>query len=175
MRSLASIGHIAVGMAAGRVFAGREAPRGVLVRAMIAFSALSMLPDLDVIGFFVGVSYDDEWGHRGASHSIVFGLLLAGVVTLATRPMKLPPLKTFGVAAVVAVSHGLLDSFTDGGLGCALWWPFSQARFFAPLTPIPVAPIGAAMLSGRGLYVVLVELVMFGPLFVFATFPRRRS
>jgi len=171
---VASIGHIAVGMAAGRVFAGREASRGKLARAMIAFSALSLLPDLDVVGFFFGVSYEDEWGHRGASHSIVFGLLVAGAVVLLTRAMKLPPLKTFAVAAVVVASHGVLDSFTDGGLGCALLWPFSQARIFAPVTPIPVAPIGAAMLSGRGLYVVLVELVLFGPVFIFATFPRRR-
>jgi inner membrane protein len=27
--------------------------------------ALAMLPDLDVIGFALGVQYGDPWGHRG--------------------------------------------------------------------------------------------------------------
>ena len=171
---MASLGHIAVGMVAGRVFAGREPTRRALAGGMLFFSALSLSPDLDVIGFWLRVAYEDEWGHRGASHSIVFGLLAAAVIAAIARLMKLPPLKTFAVGAVVLVSHGLLDALTDGGLGCALLWPFSHERFFAPVTPIPVAPIGAAMVSGRGLYVLLVELVMFSPLFIYATFPRRR-
>ena len=42
---MASIGHIAVGMAAGRLYCGKGASRGQLARAMAGFSALSMLPD----------------------------------------------------------------------------------------------------------------------------------
>jgi inner membrane protein len=79
------------------------------------------------------------------------------------------------LGAVVAVSHGLLDTLTNGGLGIALAWPFSMARYFAPWTPIPVAPIGVRMLSGRGLRVVMTEALQFAPLLVWTVWPRRRA
>jgi hypothetical protein len=46
---------------------------------------------------------------------------------------------------------------TNGGLGCALLWPFSDERFFVPWRPIPVAPIGLAFLSARGLRIAVIE------------------
>ena len=65
---MASIGHIAVGMAAGRYFgADRRRARD----AAIVFSVLSLAPDADAIGFHFGVQYADPFGHRGASHSLV--------------------------------------------------------------------------------------------------------
>jgi inner membrane protein len=79
------------------------------------------------------------------------------------------------LCAVVAISHGLLDTLTDGGLGIALLWPFSDARYFAPWRPIPVAPIGGRMLTRGGLRVVLVEAVQFAPLLVWAVWPRSRE
>ncbi|HYX92236.1 MAG TPA: hypothetical protein VE782_11770, partial [Myxococcaceae bacterium] len=46
-----------------------------------------------------------------------------------------------------APCHGLLDALTDGGLGAALFWPLTAARCFAPVLPIPVAPIGPGIFS----------------------------
>lgn len=63
-------------------------------------------------------------------------------------------------------------TLTDGGLGIALLWPFSNARYFAPWTPIPVAPIGARMVSRSGLRVVLTEAFQFAPLLVWAVWSR---
>jgi len=81
-----------------------------------------------------------------------------------------------GLLAFVALaSHGVLDTLTDGGLGAALLWPFSNERFFAPVRPLPVAPIGAGMLSPRGLYVVVVEFIVFLPFWAYALWPRRRA
>jgi inner membrane protein len=77
------------------------------------------------------------------------------------------------VAAAVVASHPLLDTMTDGGLGCALLWPFSNERFFAPWRPIPVAPIGPAFLSARGLRIALIELVAMSPFLIYALWPRR--
>ncbi|MBK7862036.1 MAG: metal-dependent hydrolase [Archangiaceae bacterium] len=171
---MASLGHVAVGIAMGRAFTPAGAPRARLVKACVAFSALAMLPDADVIGFPLGVQYGDPWGHRGATHSFVFALLVTLAAYLAAPPLKLPPLATAVCTLVSIGTHGLLDSLTNGGLGCALLWPFSNERFFAPFTPIPVAPIGGGMLSLRGLLVLLVELVLFSPLLIYATFPRRR-
>lgn len=172
---MASIGHVAVGMAAGRAWAGKGSGNKRLAWSMFAFSVLSLLPDADVIGFPLGVAYDDPWGHRGATHSIVFGLFVAAVTAGVAKAMKLDVKRTFVTAAIVAVSHGLLDSLTRGGLGAALLWPFSDERFFSPIRPLPVAPIGLHMLSEKGMLVTLVELFFFAPFFLYATFPRRRT
>jgi inner membrane protein len=54
-----------------------------------------------------------------------------------------------------------------------LFWPFSSDRLFAPWRVIPVAPIGKAFFSSRGLAVACTELVLFLPLFVYALWPRK--
>jgi inner membrane protein len=82
--------------------------------------------------------------------------------------------RTFGIAASVLVSHPLLDTLTDGGLGCALFWPFHDHRYFAPWRPIPVAPIGRIFFSRAGASVALAELILFAPVVAFALWPRSR-
>ncbi len=171
---MASFGHVAVGMALGRLGTGAAPPRRVAL-AMLWMSALAMLPDADVIAFVLRIPYAAPWGHRGASHSLVIAGLVALVVAIGTRLARGPALK-MGLLAFVAVgSHGLLDAMTTGGLGAALLWPFTHARYFLPWRPIPVAPIGAGMLSARGLYVVGVELLLFLPFWGYALWPRRRT
>jgi inner membrane protein len=184
---MASLGHVAVGMAAGRLWTMGAPPgaagRGLatLARAMVAFGALSLAPDLDVIAFRFGIPYAAPFGHRGAAHSLCVAVALAVVAAAA---MRLAPdqveagqtrFRLWLLCAAVAVSHGLLDTLTDGGLGIALLWPFSNERYFAPWTPIPVAPIGARMfITARGLRVATIEALQFAPLLVWAVWPRRR-
>lgn len=174
-----SLGHVAVGMAAGRWWTARAPEPGGLVRAMLAFSALSLAPDLDVIAFRLGIPYSAPFGHRGAAHSICAALALALAAAIGARltPAQIAAgqtrIRLWLLCAAVAASHGLLDALTSGGLGIALLWPFSNQRFFAPWTPIPVSPIGAGMLSARGLRVVLTEALQFAPLLAWALWPRR--
>ena len=162
---MASLGHIAIGIAAGR-FHGEPRTK---VAWMGAFTVLSLAPDLDVIGFPLGIAYEDPFGHRGASHALLVALL-GGLVAVAPQRHRMRG-ALLGVA--VLASHGLLDSLTDGGLGAALFWPFSEARHFAPWRPIPVAPIGAGLVSARGIYVLAVEAVVFSPLLIYGLWPRR--
>jgi inner membrane protein len=142
--------------------------------AMIGWSALSMAPDLDVIAFALRIPYEAPFGHRGATHSIGASILAGGLGVLLARLLGWAPLRTGIFAFAVVLSHALLDTLTNGGLGCALLWPLSNERYFAPVALIPVAPIGLGMLSLRGFLVVCVETVLFSPLFIYATFPRRR-
>jgi inner membrane protein len=52
----------------------------------------------------------------------------------------------------------VLDAMTDGGLGVAWFWPWSDQRYFLPLHPIEVSPIGLSrFLSPRGLEVLISE------------------
>jgi len=137
---------------------------------MLGFAALSMWPDLDAVGFEMGVPYGAPFGHRGATHSFLAAVVVAGLVAaFGKRRWRL-----FVFCLAVAASHPLLDTLTDGGLGIALFWPFTDRRYFLPdaLRVIPVAPIGARMLSLRGLYVTLVELAEFSPLWIWSLIPR---
>jgi inner membrane protein len=158
-----------VGLAAARL--QRKPPAMTTNAWRLGLVALAVLPDLDVIAFALGIPYAAPWGHRGAAHS----LAVAGVCGLAcgavARSYGAGVLRMAVVGGLVTASHGLLDTMTDGGLGIALLWPWSDHRFFAPWRPIPVAPIGAAMLSARGLEVVLTEAVMFLPLFIVGLLP----
>lgn len=163
---MASIGHVAVGMVAARLAGGG-------VGRMVLWSALSLLPDADVIAFRLRIPYGAPFGHRGASHSLVAALAVAGFIAAFTPRGRRASIGLLAFAVVA--SHGLLDALTDGGRGVALLWPFSTERFFAPFRPIPVAPIGARLLSPRGLYVMMVETVVFSPLIVFALWPKRKG
>ena len=127
-----------------------------------------MLPDIDVIGFSLGVRYEDAWGHRGATHSFAFAAIVGLAAGLVSRWFKRPALGTALSATAVLAAHPILDTMTDGGLGCALFWPFDLTRHFAPWRPIQVAPIGLAFLSPYGAIVAMSEIVLFLPLFVFA-------
>ena len=169
---MASLGHIAVGMAAARFDRHTPAPPW---SSMAWWSALSMLPDADVVGFALGVNYGDPWGHRGATHSLTFSVAVGLAVGLAAPWLKRPAGRTALIASVVLVSHAILDTMTDGGLGCALLWPFDLTRYFAPWRPIPVAPIGLAFFSPYGATIALTELVLFSPLLLFALRSRTRE
>lgn len=161
---MASIGHIAVGMAVARAHEGRFS-----WKAAVAFATVSMVPDLDVIAFRFGIPYGAPFGHRGATHSVVFALLMGVVGWLLTKSNK-----SAGAVAFTVLTHPLLDALTDGGLGVALWWPFSADRIFFPWNPLPVAPLGSRIFSDRGLHLLLVEAAYFIPLWLYALMPRRR-
>jgi inner membrane protein len=136
------------------------------------FGALSLAPDLDVIAFRVGIPYGAPFGHRGALHSLAVALAVSLGVALCLERRRFPFWRSLAVAATAIASHGLLDALTDGGLGVALLWPFSDARCFAPWRPIPVAPIGSRMISARGLHVLAIEAILFAPVFLLAFWPR---
>lgn len=142
---------------------------------MLAFSALSMLPDIDVVGMALGVPYGAPWGHRGATHSLAMAVLLGLAFAVLTRSKGARFRATALLATAVAASHGLLDAMTDGGRGVALLWPLTAHRYFLPWRPIPVAPIGVGSLSGEGVQVAAWELLVFLPLFAYALWPRART
>jgi inner membrane protein len=129
--------------------------RSLLVAASIASAA----PDLDAIGHFAGVPYEAWCGHRGCTHSIAFGVLVALLVgPWLARRTGVPPLRVVLFLAASWASHGLVDMATNGGLGIAWLWPFTDARWFLPWQPIEVAPLGiAAFFSVWGLEVLLSE------------------
>ncbi|HKQ59819.1 MAG TPA: metal-dependent hydrolase [Candidatus Polarisedimenticolaceae bacterium] len=135
--------HLMTGAALGVVMAPRLPSRVKLLGAVCA-----ALPDLDVIGFNMGIHYGDLLGHRGLTHSLAFAALAALLVLpLAGEAARGASWRYLFLATA---SHGLLDAFTDGGYGVAFFSPLSNARYFAPWTPIRVSPIGLERFFERG-------------------------
>jgi len=167
-----SVGHVAVGLAAARF---KRAPHGLSHAAWASvLVVLSLLPDLDIVAFTLGIAYGAPFGHRGAIHSLTFALLVGIVIWIAARALKLPPLAVAVTGCLVVASHGILDTLTDGGKGIALFWPFSNERYFAPWRPIPVAPIGARLFSSAGIRLMAHEALLFSPVFLMAAWRRPR-
>lgn len=152
------ISHAVAALGIGACFYRQGMPKSVL----IAGALCSVIPDLDVIGFRFGIPYGDFWGHRGFTHSILFGALLATAVLLAfPRPLPvIGRLSLWTFFFLATASHGLFDAMTDGGLGVAFFSPFDNHRYFFPWTPIRVSPIGITrFFSARGFLVLQTELL----------------
>jgi len=169
---MASLGHVAFGLAAGRLHAGARGPR---IASVLAFVLLATFPDADVLARSLGAGPGSPWLHRGALHSLLVAALAGAAAAALLGGLGRSRLRMALTAAVVAASHGLLDALTDGGRGVALLWPWDAARVFAPVRPIPVAPIGLGVASAWGVRVLTWELALFAPLVVFGLWPRRRA
>jgi hypothetical protein len=82
-----SIGHIAVGAAAGRLQASRN--RRLPFRRHGRVLGDLLLPDADRIAFLLGIPYGAAWGRRGAAHSPSFALAIGAAAGLIGRAGRL--------------------------------------------------------------------------------------
>lgn len=155
------ITHAAVAGGAGKIFGGGQR---LPTRFWYLSILCSVLPDADIIGFSFGIHYSHVLGHRGFFHSIFFASMLSFfVVVTFFRNLRLFSKKWWLYVLyffIVGSSHGILDAFTNGGLGIALFSPFDTTRYFFPWRPIMVSPIGlGALLSEWGARVIICEAV----------------
>lgn len=129
----------------------------ILIFGMI----LTILPDIDVIGFKLGIPYLHLFGHRGFTHSIFFAASVSGLVSwwlVRKTTLRLSPVWLY--LFICIMSHGMLDAMTNGGQGIAFLSPFSNQRFFFPFRPINVSPLSIKpFLEGRGYQVLGSEVI----------------
>ena len=135
------ITHSIFAVSLAHVFKQSQLPMRFWLLAIIC----TILPDIDVAGFQLGIQYGDFWGHRGFTHSLSFALLLSLIVVRLgfsqDRFRNLRP-RLIVFFFLVTASHGLFDALTNGGLGIAFFSPFDTGRYFLPIRPIQVSPIG---------------------------------
>lgn len=122
---------------------------------------LTILPDIDVIGFRFDISYAHLFGHRGFTHSLFFAGFVSAVsawVLAKYYALKLAPVWLF--LFLCLASHGLLDALTNGGHGVAFFSPFSNQRYFFSVQPIEVSTLSISrFFAGQGIKVISSELV----------------
>ncbi|MEO8450934.1 MAG: metal-dependent hydrolase [Gemmatimonadota bacterium] len=151
-----AISHALAAAGIGFAFLDRRTP----ARVWVVAAAAAIAPDLDVIGYRLGVPYESIFGHRGLSHSLLAAALIAGVLTFMLRRAD-PNLSTgrlFGFFALAVTSHGFLDGFTNGGLGVAFFAPIDSTRYFFPWRPIEVSPLSiSGFFTARGLTILASE------------------
>ncbi|WP_201981771.1 metal-dependent hydrolase [Hymenobacter rubidus] len=128
----------------------------------LAAGICAALPDVDALGYRLGVPYDSLWGHRGLTHSLLAAALVAavgeGLGQLSPRARRPAAGRLAALLFLATASHGLLDAMTTGGLGVAFFSPWELKRYFFGFRPINVSPISIrAFLGGRGLRVLASE------------------
>jgi len=154
------LSHALVGLGAGCAVTGRKMP----LRFWVLSAVCPILPDLDGIGFHLGIPYGHFFGHRGFLHSLFFALLLSlCAVCVFFRKEGMFSKRWWWLLTYfffITATHGILDAFTNGGLGIALLSPFTNTRYFFPWTPIEVAPLSVrTFISAWGLRVLVSELL----------------
>lgn len=148
--------HTAVPLAIGLGLGANTISRRLLAAGVVA----SMLPDMDVLAFRFHIAYADTFGHRGASHSLTFAVIIGLLAMAFATQLKTTRLRAFLFVCAACASHGLLDALTNGGEGVALLWPFSDVRLFFPWHIIEVSPLDMhRVFSERGWVVLQSELV----------------
>ena len=151
--------HAFVGAALGALFRRPGPP----ARFWLAGTACAVVPDLDIIGLWLGVPWGSMLGHRGLTHSLTFAAALGAVVTalLFRGPdWRGRRLSVWLFLALATASHGVLDAMNNAALGVAFFAPFDATRYFLPWRPIPVSPFAFRFFSARGLVVFEAELLM---------------
>jgi hypothetical protein len=159
------VGHSLVGAAVGVVCLPRYKSYWSTAGFISVFVALANLSDWRLPG----------WGHSryDISHSVFVNLALiivcAGALRLCnhrrTRIASWPII--FG-GATAWLSHLLLDSFYNHGLGIAIFWPFSTARLALPMPWFRSFFSIPPPLNMETLHICLVELLFYGPILILA-------
>jgi inner membrane protein len=147
------ITHAAVPLMLGAASGQRYISHRLLVTGAIA----AILPDIDTLGYALGVSYSSLWGHRGITHSIAFAVLLALIAAINYKRLQSTVWRCALFVGLAVFSHPLLDMCTNNGKGVLLLWPLSDHRWFFPDHPIVTSPIGIARFLQRAQVVLTSE------------------
>jgi len=120
-----SLTHIVLGAGIGELLAGRQLGK----KAMLIGAIAQSLPDIDFIASFWMDTSRDLWMHRGITHSLLFVVCMAPLLSIAAGRLYSKRLTIwkwsffFGIELLV---HIFLDAFNAYGTG---WFePFNHSR-----------------------------------------------
>lgn len=131
------LGHAVAGLAITHTFSRARLPR----RTWILAPLLAVVPDLDWFVGFLDFHKNHILNHRGVAHSLSGALALAALTLLIAYRRDQRTGQLGLCLALAALSHGLMDACTAGGVGVALFMPFSDSRWACVWQPIHVAPL----------------------------------
>ncbi len=169
---MTQVGHMLTGVAIGILCMPGQATRPRMAAQVVAFTALANLPDTPLPG----------WGHDryDISHSVFVNLLLIALAVLALWRLQrvravVGGWRVIGAAGLAWLSHLLLDSFYNHGLGVAIFWPFSDAHLALPIPWFSVVQGVPPPLTPEMARAFAIELVCYAPLVLAAIVARRTA
>ena len=148
--------HAVAGLAIGTAFRRPEQSAGFWLLG----AAGAVIPDVDGIGFWLGVPYYSVLGHRGFTHSLLFAALFASVGMLAFDDRVAGTRRRVWLYLFLATaSHGMLDALTGGGGGVAFFAPIVNERYLFPWQPILISPMNPRkFFTARGAAIIMNEI-----------------
>jgi len=148
--------HAIAALAIGTAFRRPGPPARFWVLGVVG----AAIPDLDAVGFWMGVPYDGVFGHRGITHSLTFAALFAcaGLAAFRSSTYDGARRRIWLYLFLATASHGALDAMTSGGGGVAFFAPFVNDRHFFPWRPILVSPMSISrFFTARGVAILASE------------------
>ena len=155
------IAHLTAGYVVyqlGRRYEPQPTLKGIdaLPGLLLVTAVFSLLPDVDSVGGFLMGDFGQF--HNNATHSLVAALFaalaFAGLMWRRRRQFAY----WFAIAFISYGLHLLMDMATIGR-GIMLFWPFTEARYLAPVTLFYGLHWSVGWISIRHLWTVLTELV----------------
>ena len=131
------LGHAVAGIAITSACSDGRLPRRTWPLAVFC----AVAPDLDWFVGLAGLHRGHFLNHRGLAHSLGAALVLAAAVLLLGYRREWRGSRVWSSLSLAALSHGLLDTCTSGGVGVALFAPFSSTRWACIWQPGWVAPL----------------------------------
>ncbi|HEX8328401.1 MAG TPA: metal-dependent hydrolase [Hymenobacter sp.] len=144
-----AFGHAVLGATLGKLLL----PERQYWPYWVAAACCAALPDVDSLGYRLGVPYDSLWGHRGLTHSLLAAAVVAasgaGVGQLVPLARRVSAGRLALLLFLSTASHGVLDALTTGGLGVAFFSPWDLERYFFGFRPIRVSPLSVRAFFGQ--------------------------
>jgi len=168
------IGHSIVGMAFGTACLPKQSSFTRKLGYISLFVILANIPDLPI----------PYWGHDRYffSHSFFVNLFLIGFIILILRFLSkcfhFPKVswQIIVLGSLAILSHLLMDSFYNHGLGIPIFWPLSDASL---VLPIPWLSVQQGRLPPPITYemakIWLIELLTFSPFLGLVIWLRRHK
>lgn len=149
--------HAVAALALGTAFRDPGPP----TRYWVVGAICAVFPDVDSIGYHLGVPYGSVLGHRGITHSIFFAALLGGAaLSFFPGVGSRERLRLWLFFFLATCSHGVLDAITRGGGGIAFFAPVVNTRYSFPWKLIEVSPLSVSrFFTARGVEILASELV----------------
>jgi len=121
-----SLTHIALGACMGEAFAGKKVGK----KAMLWGALAQSIPDIDFVAATWLNTSENLLAHRGFTHSLLFGVAAAFLLTFFAerwhRPHNISFARWLAFFTAVILTHIFLDAFNNYGVG---WFePFSHNR-----------------------------------------------
>lgn len=151
--------HAIAGAAAGALYQAPPHRRRLITLAAIC----AVVPDLDLIGWPLGISTFALLGHRGLTHSLAFAVVLGGIAAWILLRDGSARERVAGAAALIVATgtHSVLDALTTySPTGPAFWAPFSNERYRFPWQPLTGEGGFNTSFGREALYVCLPAVVL---------------